>query len=221
MKRQTKRVVRSALELIYYVSVLAMVVYLGKRVYPRFRNANANNRVLQQMERAMYMQRCYREYIKEMLRQPAIATGTMVRAPLTKHRLFTTDDVVYGTASFYTTKESVNKHTATGAKFNEKLLTAASPYLPLPCIARVTNLSNGRSIIVVVNDRGMTQKKFETCPKLSQKDRIIDLSPAAAQELNGSYKYHGIFDVSVEVLRHESEAVMQYLLYIKEQPIIN
>ncbi|MDE3208249.1 MAG: SPOR domain-containing protein, partial [Pseudomonadota bacterium] len=64
-----------------------------------------------------------------------------------------------------------------------------SPILPLPCYARVTNLDNGRSVIVRVNDRG---------PFLS--DRIMDLSYAAAYKLG--YAQKGIARVSVDLIDH-------------------
>lgn len=63
--------------------------------------------------------------------------------------------------------------TANGERFDQNLFTAAHTTLQLPVHARVTNLENGRSVIVRINDRG---------PFVS--DRIIDLSRAAAEELD-------------------------------------
>lgn len=51
-------------------------------------------------------------------------------------------------------------------------MTGASPVLPIPCFVRVTNLSNRRSVIIKVNDRGPFAPH-----------RIIDLSYAAAEKL--------------------------------------
>lgn len=62
--------------------------------------------------------------------------------------------------------------TATGERFDENALTAAHKTLPLPGLVEVTNLANGRSAILRLNDRG---------PFVD--DRIIDLSRGAAQEL--------------------------------------
>ena len=62
--------------------------------------------------------------------------------------------------------------TANGERFDPKGLSAAHKYLPLPTYVRVTNLANGRSIIVRVNDRGPFVK-----------GRIIDLSAGAARKL--------------------------------------
>jgi rare lipoprotein A len=63
--------------------------------------------------------------------------------------------------------------TANGEVYDVNGLTAAHPTLPLPSYARVTNLQNGRSIIVRVNDRGPFAK-----------DRIIDLSSRVADMLD-------------------------------------
>jgi rare lipoprotein A len=63
--------------------------------------------------------------------------------------------------------------TANGDKYDMHAMTAAHKTLPLPCHVRVTNLSNGRSIVVRVNDRG---------PFVA--NRIIDLSYAAATKLD-------------------------------------
>lgn len=70
-------------------------------------------------------------------------------------------------------------------------LTAAHKTLPLPSLVRVTNLDTGRSVIVTVNDRGPFVK-----------DRIIDLSFAAAQEL-GIVKV-GTGRVQVEAVSSQS-----------------
>src|SRR5262245_8884477 len=63
--------------------------------------------------------------------------------------------------------------TANGERYDMHGISAAHPTLPLPCYARVTNLENGRSIIVRVNNRGPFAH-----------DRIADLSVGAAKALN-------------------------------------
>jgi rare lipoprotein A len=63
--------------------------------------------------------------------------------------------------------------TATGEPYDMFAMTAAHKTLPLPCYARVTNLANGRSVVVRINDRG---------PFVG--DRIIDLSYTAAAKLD-------------------------------------
>lgn len=77
--------------------------------------------------------------------------------------------------------------TANGEVYDMNGLSAAHPTMPLPSYARVTNLSNGSSIIVRVNDRG---------PYVS--NRIIDLSKQAAKMLN--YKDNGLANVKVEYI---------------------
>lgn len=77
--------------------------------------------------------------------------------------------------------------TANGEVYDMNGLSAAHPTMPLPSYARVTNLHNGSSIIVRVNDRG---------PYVA--NRIIDLSKKAAQLLH--YKDNGLAKVKVEYL---------------------
>lgn len=78
--------------------------------------------------------------------------------------------------------------TADGEAFNPRKLTAAHRRLPLPTFVRVTNLGNGRSIIVRVNDRGPFYA-----------NRLIDLSAGAAKKL-GFYK-KGTARVLVETVQ--------------------
>jgi len=65
------------------------------------------------------------------------------------------------------------ERTATGDPYDMYALTAAHKTLPLPCFARVTNLRNGRSVVVRINDRGPFKD-----------DRIVDLSFTAASRLD-------------------------------------
>ena len=75
--------------------------------------------------------------------------------------------------------------TANGEVFDMASLTAAHPTLPMPCYARVTNLSNGKSLIVRVNDRGPYHG-----------NRLIDVSNKAAELLE--FKGKGVARVRVE-----------------------
>jgi rare lipoprotein A len=77
-----------------------------------------------------------------------------------------------GTASWYGTKFQ-GKRTSSGEPYDLYAMTAAHKTLPLPTYVEVTNLENGRSVIVKVNDRG----PFHS-------DRLIDLSYAAAAKLD-------------------------------------
>lgn len=91
----------------------------------------------------------------------------------------------YGKASFYSVKTNRGSVTASGERLNDTKLTAAHRTLPFGSIVKVTNLSNGRSVIVRINDRG---------PFIS--GRVIDVSLAAATSLN--FQHKGITRVKVE-----------------------
>lgn len=78
---------------------------------------------------------------------------------------------VRGMASWYGTKFHGRK-TSSGEPYNMYAMTAAHRTLPLPTYARVTNLNNGKHVIVKINDRGPFHK-----------DRVIDLSYVAAYKL--------------------------------------
>ena len=86
------------------------------------------------------------------------------------------------------------KRTANGALFDENKVSAAHKTLPLPSVVRVTNLENGRSIKVLVNDRGPFAE-----------GRIIDLSRRAAQLLDSERS--GTARVRVQILEQESRQV--------------
>jgi rare lipoprotein A len=88
-----------------------------------------------------------------------------------------------GIASWYG-YESGNR-TSMGTHFNPKAYTAAHKTLPLPSKVRVTNLHNGRSIVVLVNDRGPFKK-----------NRLIDLSHGAAKKIG----LQGLTKVKIEYL---------------------
>lgn len=79
-----------------------------------------------------------------------------------------------GLAAIYDAEPGSNL-TASGEAFDPMQLTAAHPTLPIPSYARITNLSNGRMVVVRINDRGPYGN-----------DRVISLSRAAADRLNNS-----------------------------------
>lgn len=97
-----------------------------------------------------------------------------------------------GTASWYGTKFH-GRPTANGEKYSLYGMTAAHRSLPIPSYAKITNLDNGRTTIVRVNDRG----PFHS-------ERIIDLSYAAAVKLG--YAEQGTARVEVEVLDTRTNA---------------
>jgi rare lipoprotein A len=97
------------------------------------------------------------------------------------------EDVNYraeGLASWYG-DDFHGRLTANGEVFDMGSLTAAHPTLPMPCYARVTNMSNGKSLIVRVNDRGPYHG-----------NRLIDVSNKAAELLE--FKGNGVAKVRVE-----------------------
>lgn len=89
-----------------------------------------------------------------------------------------------GVASWYG-PDFHGRQTANGELYDMHAISAAHPTMPLPSYARVTNLDNGRSIIVRVNDRGPYVR-----------NRIIDLSIGTAKALN--FYGHGLARVRVE-----------------------
>ena len=92
-----------------------------------------------------------------------------------------------GVASWYGYPHH-GRSTASGQRFNMYQMTAAHRTLPLGTRARVTNLRNGRSVVVTITDRG---------PSLD--GRVIDLSYAAARRIGMTE--HGTAPVRLEVLR--------------------
>ena len=91
-----------------------------------------------------------------------------------------------GTASWYG-KQFHGRETASGERYDMYQLTAAHRTLPLGTWVKVTNLRNGRWVLVRINDRGPVPT-----------DRIIDLSYTAAQMLD--MKAYGLARVRVDLV---------------------
>ena len=98
-----------------------------------------------------------------------------------------------GIASWYG-NEWAGKLTANGEIFDPTLVSAAHKTLPMPSVVRVTNLENGKSLVVRLNDRG---------PFVA--GRIIDLSKEAARRLG--FLKNGIAKVRVQILAEQSLAL--------------
>src|SRR5690606_37604870 len=98
-----------------------------------------------------------------------------------------------GIASWYGPKFH-NRRTANGQLFDMNAITAAHRTLPLPSIVRVTNLENGRTLKVLVNDRGPFAR-----------GRIIDVSRRTAQLLG--FEHKGTAPVRVEIVPDESRRI--------------
>jgi rare lipoprotein A len=101
-----------------------------------------------------------------------------------------------GVASFYGGERSGTdfhgKLTANGELYDMNALTAAHTTLPMPSLVRVTNLDNGRSIVLRVNDRGPFAR-----------GRVIDVSRRAAQLLG--FEGQGTARVRVDIMAEDSQ----------------
>ena len=126
---------------------------------------------------------------------PAVQANTTAKP---KHR----SPYQVGTASWYG-EYFEGRATASGEPFNMYDLTAAHPILPLGSWVRVTNLGNGRRILVRINDRG---------PIIP--GRIIDLSYSAAQAL--AFREKGLQQVRLDLVSSR-EAQPQQIAMI--QPV--
>lgn len=107
-----------------------------------------------------------------------------------------------GIASWYG-KPFHGRKTSTGERYNMFAYTAASTVLPIPSYAKVTNLSNNKSLVVRINDRGPFVK-----------NRILDLSFGAAHKLGFDKK--GTEKVLVEWIRPSSISNNKKLLNVKK-----
>src|SRR5271157_5003281 len=96
-----------------------------------------------------------------------------------------------GTASWYG-EYFVGKPTASGEDFDMYDMTAAHPTLPLGSYVRVTNLHNGKAVVVKVNDRGPIVP-----------GRIIDLSYGAAQALQ--FEHKGLQRVRLDLVKPRTQ----------------
>ena len=92
-----------------------------------------------------------------------------------------------GKASFYAMKYQFRK-TASGERFNQYSNTAAHRKLPFGTKVKVTNVKNGKSVVVKINDRGPFVK-----------GRIIDLSRSAFNSIGNTDS--GVINVKIEVIK--------------------
>ena len=125
----------------------------------------------------------------EVRREPRARTGNRSYSVLGKRYHVLDTEHGYqeqGGASYYG-KKFHGRRTSSGEVYDMYAFTAAHRSLPLPSYARVTNLDNGKSVVVRVNDRG----PFHS-------NRIIDLSYAAAVKLG--YREKGVARVEVRAL---------------------
>jgi rare lipoprotein A len=141
------------------------------------------------------------EPIKASANRPYSVFGQRYE-PMTKRTAFSQN----GVASWYG-KQFHGRKTSSGETYDMLAMTAAHPTLPIPSFVRVTNLKNGKQVVVRVNDRG---------PFLH--NRAIDLSYAAATKLG--YTASGHTQVSIELLLPEgSNEAPQVLAQSQPAPL--
>ena len=105
----------------------------------------------------------------------------------TTSEVFHEGETQRGEASWYGSEQN-GRLTASGERFNMHKFTAAHRHFPFGTIVRVTDLQNGRSVEVRINDRG----------PYGDGDRVIDVSSAAADALE--MKRAGLVPVELEIL---------------------
>ena len=115
-----------------------------------------------------------------------LLTGNYLFAGDTMEAGATKPKLLYGTASYYSNTFN-GKKTANGEIYSHKKMTAACNVLPLGTWIKVTNLRNGKSVVVKTNDRLHTRMK-----------RVVDLSREAADKLD--YVRSGLTRVRIEVI---------------------
>lgn len=112
-----------------------------------------------------------------------------------------------GIASWYGTKFQ-GKPTSSREPYDMLAMTAASPNLPLPTYVKVTNLENGKQVVVRVNDRGPFAN-----------NRIMDLSYAAAKKLD--YAEKGTAQVKVEAITFDGPPSPKIMLADNKKAVSN
>lgn len=120
-----------------------------------------------------------------------LVTGMGAFAQKTNYRNVPLVDTAVGHASFYSDK-FIGKKTASGEIFSQDKLTCAHNTYPLGSKVRVTNLKNGKTVVLRVNDR-----------LHHRNPRLVDLTRAGATKL-GFHK-SGIIKVKVEFVSSEKE----------------
>jgi len=106
------------------------------------------------------------------------------------------EKIYYGVSSWYG-KDFHGKLTANGEVYDMYGVTAAHKELPLNTVARVTNIDNGKSIILRINDRGPFVK-----------GRILDCSMGAAKKLD--FHHAGTANVKIEIIELGDDEYMHH-----------
>ena len=123
----------------------------------------------------------------------ALSTTTLAHAKYQPKPMNVVPKVIrYGKASWYSEKDpGVNPRTANNEIFNDEDLTCAMWGVPFNQQIRITNLTNGKSIVVRVNDRGPHKR-------LVRQGRVIDLTKGAFKEI--ASLHNGLIDIQIELL---------------------
>jgi rare lipoprotein A len=131
------------------------------------------------------------EPLQNRFNRPYVALGQNY-SPMTEYQPYK----ARGLASWYGKRYHGNK-TSTGELYDMYGMSAAHPTLPIPSYVRVTNPANGKSVVVRVNDRGPFKK-----------ERLIDLSYAAAHRLGIVGSGSGIVEVEAIDTRSPEQATV-------------
>jgi len=140
------------------------------------------------------LHRCYNSYDHEYRGSYKIGLPYKIKG-ITYHPKEDHNYDEIGLASWYG-DDFQCKPTSNGEIFNKHQLSAAHKTLPLPSVAKVTDLNTGKSIKVIINDRGPFVEK-----------RIIDLSERSAKAL-GVWA-SGVAKVRVQYLKHDTENLLK------------
>jgi len=127
--------------------------------------------------------------------KPWVTVSANKANPQTTHKPKKTQPYQVGTASWYG-EYFQGKQTASGEPYDMRDFTAAHPTLPLGSYVKVTNLKNGRAVVVRVNDRG---------PVVD--GRIIDVSYNAARALG--FRERGLQRVRLDIYHPQTVAELQ------------
>jgi rare lipoprotein A len=121
-----------------------------------------------------------------------VSTATILKSSESEVTPNTKISLKTGLATYYARKFE-GRRTTSGTRYRGKKLTAAHLSLPFGTIVTVTNLDNGKTVDVEVNDRGPHSKKY-----------MIDLSEAAAKELGFFRKGQSRVEISYQLPEEES-----------------
>src|SRR5450755_4029676 len=134
----------------------------------------------------------------KVIPQPVISNMTGMHKTRTTNPKSKSKNYEVGTASWYG-EDFQGKQTASGEPFDMREFTAAHPSLPLGTFVKVTNLRNGKVVVVRINDRGPVVE-----------DRIIDVSYNAARVLG--FKERGVQRVRLDLYQPTNQSTTVALL---------